>query len=94
MWIFTILVGLCLGAWVGSKYSIAILTATLLLCDLCLLAAGLAAGWGILYLALILFAATITLQAGYLASVSYRGGIADSWRLPVLRSVARNLQRH
>jgi len=90
MWIFTVLIGLslALGAWIGAKYSISILTTTSLICDVCLLATGLATGWGILYLALILFTATVTLQAGYFASVSYRSGLAGSWRLHALRSVA------
>jgi hypothetical protein len=88
MWIVTGLIGVSLGAWIGAKYSITILTATLLVCDVCLLATGLAAGWGILYLALILFIATITLQAGYFASASYCNGLVGSWRLHTLRSVA------
>jgi hypothetical protein len=93
MWIFTVLIGLSLGTWIGAKYSIAILTATLLVCDLCLLAMGLVAGWGLLYLALILLTATVALQAGYFASASYRSGLAGSWRLHTLRSVADSLLR-
>lgn len=93
MWIFTVLIGLSLGTWIGAKYSITILTATLLVCDVCLLATGLATGWGMLYLALILFTATIALQAGYFASVSLRSGLAGSWRLHTLRSVADSLLR-
>jgi hypothetical protein len=93
MWIFTVLIGLSLGTWIGAKYSITILTATLVVCDLCLLAMGLAAGWGMLYLALILFTATVAPQAGYLASASYRSGLAGSWRLHTLRSVAGSLLR-
>jgi hypothetical protein len=81
MWIFTVLIGLCLGAWIGTKYSITILTAALLVCDAGLLVTGLAAGWGIPYLALILFLATVTLQAGYFASVSLHGRLAGSQRL-------------
>ena len=93
MWILTVLIGLSLGTWIGAKYSITILSATLLVCDLCLLAMGLAAGWSMLYLALILFLATIALQAGYFASASQRHGLAGSWRLHTLRSVAGSLLR-
>jgi hypothetical protein len=88
MWIFTVLVGLSVGAWIGTKYSITILAMTVLVCDLCLLATGLAAGWGILYLALILATATIALQAGYFVLVSQRSKLVGSWRLHPLRSVA------
>ena len=93
MWILTVLIGLSLGTWIGAKYSITILTATLLVCDLCLLAMGLAAGWSMLYLALILLTATVALQAGYFASASYRNGLAGSWRSHTLRSVAGSLLR-
>jgi hypothetical protein len=88
MWIFTVLIGLSLGAWIGTKYSITILATTVLVCDVCLLATDLAAGWGMLYLALILLTATMTLQADYFVLVSQRSRLAGSWRLHTLRSVA------
>jgi hypothetical protein len=87
MWIFTVLIGLSVGAWIGTRYSITILATTVLVCDVCLLVAGLAAGWGMLYLALILSTATIALQAGYFVLISQRSKLAGFWRLHPLRSV-------
>jgi hypothetical protein len=93
MWILTVLIGFSLGAWIGAKYSITILTTALLVFDACVLATGLAEGWGILYLSLILFSATMALQAGYFASVSYRTGLASSWGMQASRSVSGRLPR-
>ena len=93
MWIVTVLIGFSLGAWIGAKYSITILTTALLVFDGCVLATGLAEGWGLLYLSLILFSATMALQAGYFASLSYRTGLAGSWRIQASRSVSRSLPR-